>query len=340
MTKNTRLKIKSILSRLKLLKFVYSIFILKYLLILLRDNFLWGKMKEKVKLSDNEWGFVCNVHNGDTYVFCSFMEAFKQKYGGKITIIVKESQLSIPRMFPAIDKIVTFKKLPSEFFGNLFTSSEPKKGSISFGYPYGYRNIQNSPSNISNWFDIFKFQLKLDLFSTQSKPIIPHYLKGQSLEELKMLIGSNFTSFSKIVIISPYSYSSPFNLEKEFWIELTKKLKELGYIVMTNASKKEEIIDGNLRINFGFQEMIAIAEEIGFFIGIRSGLFDIISSTNCRKIILYPKFTYPFSKINYKDMDILSKGRNVIQIEFDQDSNKYNDLLYKVIENVSQFAKK
>jgi len=337
MKESTKLKIKSILSRLRLLKFASTLYFLKLLLTLLRDKFLWEKIKEKVKLSDDEFGFVCNVHNGDTYVFCSFIEAFKKKYGGKITVVVKNSQYSIPKMFPAIDKIITFKKLPSSTFGDLYFSlSEPKKGSVSLGYPYGYRNIQNCPPYISNWFDFFKFQLKLELYSNQSKPVISYDLKEQSLKELKTLIGSN--SFKKVVIISPYSYSSPFNLKDFFWIELAKNLKELGYIVMTNASKREEVISGTIRINFDFQKLLSIAEEIGFFIGIRSGLFDIISSANCRKIILYPKFTYPFSEIKYKDMDILSKDKNVIQIEFDQNSSEF-DLLSKTIKIVNQFDK-
>jgi len=335
MKKSTKLKIKSILSYLKLLKFVHTLYFLKVLLILLRDKFLWEKIKEKVKLSDDEFGFVCNGHNGDTYVFCSFIEAFKKKYGGKITVVVKNSQYSIPKMFPAIDKIITFKKLPSFSFGDLYFSlSEPKKGFISLGYPYGYINIQIY--HPYNWFDFFKFQLKLDLYSNQSKPVISYHLKEQSLKELKTLIGSN--SFKKAIIISPYSYSSIFNLKELFWIELAKNLKELGYIVMTNASKREEVINGTIRINFDFQKLLSIAEEIGLFIGIRSGLFDIISSANCRKIILYPKLTYPFSEIKYKDMDILSKDKNVIQIEFDQNSSEF-DLSSKIIEIVNQFDK-
>jgi len=332
MKESTKLKIKSILSRLRLLNTLYF---LKLLLTLLRDKFLWEKIKEKVKLSDDEFGFVCNLHNGDTYVFCSFIEAFKKKYGGKITVVVKNSQYSIPKMFPAIDKIITFKKLPSSSFGDLYPSlSEPKKGSLSLGYPYGYKNIDNCPN--SNWFQTFQFQLKLDLSSNQSKPVISYDLKEQSLKELKTLIGSN--SFKKVVIISPYSYSSSLNLKEFFWIELAENLRKLGYIVMTNASKREDVINGTIRINFDFQKLLLIAEEIGFFIGIRSGLFDIISSANCRKIILYPKLTYPLSGIKYKDMDILSKDKNVIQIEFDQNSSEF-DLSCKIIEIVNQFDK-
>jgi len=63
---------------------------LKVSIILLKDLILWVYIKKKAKIRSDEWGFVCYVGNGDTFIFCSLMKAFIKKYGGKVVIVVPE----------------------------------------------------------------------------------------------------------------------------------------------------------------------------------------------------------------------------------------------------------
>jgi len=330
---STKSKMKLLLSRLKLINFAKRtlslIRLIKRHLILLKDEFIWHKINKKINLSEDEWGFICNAHNGDTYVFCSYMEIFKQKYGGKITVIVKESQISIPKMFPAIDRIISFKKLPSYLFGSLTLNSIPSKGKLVFGYPYGYVRIiaYDKLNNFYSPFEmLFEMQLNLDNAATRSLPIIELDTKYKALKKLNFI-----SEAKKSIIISPYSYSLQ-NLEESFWIDLSNKLNELGYLVITNISKSEKPIPNTVGLNVDFDEIIPIVEKIGIVIGMRSGFFDIISSSSCVKIILYPKLFYGLSNRSAIDIFHLSSDK---KFEFEVDFSHLDDSIDKILQILS-----
>ena len=254
---------------------------------LLNDFNLWELyIKKKARIRPDEWGFVCYVGNGDTFIFCSLMEAFIKKYGGKVVIVVPESQKVIPSMFPSINRVVVVKKLPSRLFSTFLTELfQFKQGSLFFGYPdkttgvRGYKNF--------NFFDAFKAYLGLDPDISLAKPIISEQSKRKAVEVIRTL----HLPFKKTVILAPYcrSVAHEGQLSYDWWYKIRDLLIKNGFRVVTNIGPGEKPIDGTIGLQVPFDEIIPIAEYSGWVIGIRSGLFDILSSANCKLTILYPK---------------------------------------------------
>lgn len=101
----------------------------------------------------------------------------------------------------------------------------------------------------------------------------------------------------KTVIIAPFAYSIN-NLPVWFWDKIANELIELGYKVFANINPTIEInpFENMKSLYCTFQESVPLLEYAGYFIGLRSGFCDIISSAKCKKIILYPM---PPNKPNY-----------------------------------------
>lgn len=92
----------------------------------------------------------------------------------------------------------------------------------------------------------------------------------------------------KTVLLSPFATCAD-EISERFWAGLAKLLAGKGYSVCTNCSKQEEAVKGTKSIFLPYSQIIAFLDMAGVFIGIRSGLADIISSSKCKKIIIYPQ---------------------------------------------------
>lgn len=89
----------------------------------------------------------------------------------------------------------------------------------------------------------------------------------------------------RTIILMPYAYSQK-NLEESFWTRLVLELikKNKSYIILyTNvASSREKVIPGTAPLITTLPELVYLAEKINCFIGLRSGIFDLLVFTNAR----------------------------------------------------------
>ncbi len=110
-------------------------------------------------------------------------------------------------------------------------------------------------------------------------------------EKARKIIGNLDLPIGRTVILAPYSRSIAraglFN--DEWWYEIRDRLVKKGFTVVTNVGPGEEPIPSAVALRVSFDEVIPIAEYAGWVIGIRSGLFDILSSASCKLTILYPR---------------------------------------------------
>lgn len=89
----------------------------------------------------------------------------------------------------------------------------------------------------------------------------------------------------KTVYMAPDA-NSVTRLDSEIWNQMIEGLIQKGYAVIVNAEQAEGYHAPNYFCTYA--ESVPILEYAGFFIGLRSGFCDIISSARCRKIIIYP----------------------------------------------------
>jgi hypothetical protein len=95
----------------------------------------------------------------------------------------------------------------------------------------------------------------------------------------------------KAVIFSPYA-KSVIALSADIWTEAVKYYNGEGYKCYTNVFGDEKPLEGTEPISPSILEIRSVVERAGTFIGIRSGLCDILREAKAKKIALYPDYNY------------------------------------------------
>lgn len=90
----------------------------------------------------------------------------------------------------------------------------------------------------------------------------------------------------KTVLISPYSTGNG-ELIKGFWNSIVEELLENGFSVCTNCFGEEKPLKGTTALSLTYADSVPFLNRAGYFLGIRSGLCDIISSSTCQKYIVH-----------------------------------------------------
>ena len=92
----------------------------------------------------------------------------------------------------------------------------------------------------------------------------------------------------KTVVLAPESASCS-SLGWDKWSALIDLFRANGLSVVINASNPSLVVDGVKTVLIPYHLLLGVLNEAGYFLGIRSGLCDIIAGSFCKKIVLYPK---------------------------------------------------
>jgi hypothetical protein len=94
----------------------------------------------------------------------------------------------------------------------------------------------------------------------------------------------------RTVILAPYARSLVHGHDEQFWDSLAADLTAQGYDVCTSGFGPEEpAVAGTALLQFPFSEAVQFVESAGFFVGLRSGLCDVISPAKAVKVILHER---------------------------------------------------
>ncbi|WP_029199519.1 hypothetical protein [Oribacterium sp. NK2B42] len=95
----------------------------------------------------------------------------------------------------------------------------------------------------------------------------------------------------RAVILSPYAKSVT-AIDPKVWEEAVNYYTGAGYKCYTNVIGDEKPLDGTDAISPSLLEIRSVVERAGTFVGIRSGLCDILREAKAKKIALYPDYNY------------------------------------------------
>lgn len=105
----------------------------------------------------------------------------------------------------------------------------------------------------------------------------------------------------KAVILSPYAKSVT-GIPAQVWEQVVTRCEEKGLRCYTNVAGEERPLPRTEEIRPTISEVRSVVERAGYFIGIRSGLCDVLCGAKARKIALYPDYNY--SDTRWKSIDI------------------------------------
>ena len=137
----------------------------------------------------------------------------------------------------------------------------------------------------------------------------------------------------KTVVLSPYS-NTLFDLPDDVLESIVEHCRQQGFIPVTNCAGAEKPIAGTEAVFFPLTQAIAFMNAAGYFVGVRSGLCDIISSSSCKKVIIYEKdgLFYKTSHFEYFSLKRMGLCDDVLEIEYRDDIK--NECLYKILEEL------
>ena len=113
----------------------------------------------------------------------------------------------------------------------------------------------------------------------------------------------------KSVIFSPYAKSVT-AIDSKVWKDAVAYYSESGYKCYTNVIGDEVPLERTEPISPSLLEIRSAVERAGTFIGIRSGLCDILREAQAKKIALYPDYNYCDTK--WKSIEMY----NIEQFEY------------------------
>ena len=232
---------------------------------------------------------------GDVYLGVAFLEEYltKQKIEKYVLVMAGENSRKIAKMFGLDNQIFGITTDDMKNLLQYCVFSNMRDGEIlvlSHRNPYtcGIGEIGNYKSiNFSDQFRYGIFELPEH---TRAKDPIKKSREGKIYADC--LIKSNGLLGKKKVLLFPNAKTATL-LNNQFWFELAMKLKEMGYLVCTNAvGKDESVIEGTIPLSFDIECTIEVFEAVGYVIGLRSGIFDLAATARAKKIILYPDRYY------------------------------------------------
>lgn len=246
-------------------------------------------VKIRNSLSNVENKLFLFPHNsiGDIYWLGLFKQSGAQLFSGSYSlVVVGDTCKSVAQEmgFQHVIKISTAEMNNLVIFKNFLGDSLPQIHFLHF--MYGFSNI--SSTILSHKKISFRECYSFLVFNENIKDKSVHVnrlFRHNCNEEIEKygLVGK------KSVVIAPTAKSIPM-LSPVFWEQLSNSLKENGFLVFTNVGGEDELpIYGTLPLKCSLSSINNILEYCGYFIGFRSGLCDIISSSSCKKVIIYPK---------------------------------------------------
>ena len=112
-------------------------------------------------------------------------------------------------------------------------------------------------------------------------------------------------------VLSPYAKSVP-ALPRGTWEKVVESLRKKGYRCYTNVAGAEKPLPGTKPLCLTVSEIREAVERAELFIGIRSGLCDVLREVSCRKIALYPDYNYCGTEWKAVDMYGLEGWENIV----------------------------
>lgn len=128
---------------------------------------------------------------------------------------------------------------------------------------------------------------------------------------LQHFTGCDSMEKGKAVILSPYAKSVA-GIGSQIWVQIISYYKGKGFQVYTNVSGEEEPLSGTVSLRINLMELQSAVEWAGTFIGVRSGLCDVIKEAHCRKIVLFPDCYYSNTRWKVADFFHLEGWENIV----------------------------
>lgn len=230
---------------------------------------------------------------GDIYYCLSYLPAFisKRKYSSYVLCVLSKQCEEVGNLFgaknverlPQYDLDAAIQATLYTRDENVFIAHQDRPYIINLHKALKIRRI-----SLENIYKIGIFSLNAD-----TVPVTPYNWVDYS--ELEVI------PCGKTAILSPYAKSVT-AISDDIWADIIENLKNEKYQIYTNVFGNEKPLPDTIPISPRICEMKSVVERAGLFIGIRSGLCDILRTANCSKLVFFPDYLYGDTRWKAEEM--------------------------------------
>jgi tetratricopeptide (TPR) repeat protein len=253
---------------------------------------------------------------GDQFCLATMLSQFRVAHGGRPLIVFSSPGAKWDMLFP--DSADLFVHLEPQQFHQLEICNR-----LFPDHPFSnFFPFLGALGNLASANEFLRFSLGLPKHVPACRPVIPPAVAASSLDLFHRLGGRPGRS----VLVSPLSNSNPM-AGHGWWQALVDALSASGFVVfenMTNlAAARPEVLAGAIPVELPLEQVIPFCEAAGHFIGIRSGLCDLLGYARARmKAIHVPR---RYSKNSRYPLSVWYDAASSIGVKSRFDSENWQD---------------
>ncbi|CAM3691694.1 hypothetical protein COLU111180_03145 [Cohnella lubricantis] len=253
----------------------------------------------KIRTSCQDSHLVICPYNalGDVYWAMAFLPAYLAKHGlQQASVVVTGSGCrQVVEMF-GVNQVTELERVEmDELVQAIIYTREGNCIIAHHDRPYTDNIIKYLDKRFLSFVDYYRYAVYG--LSKDAPPIPPSII--HEFENKERLVQD------KSLILAPYAKSVT-QIPDSYWEAVASEYQNKGYFVYTNISGEENAIRGTRPLSVPLTQIISAVEYAGYFIGIRSGLCDIVHTAKCSKKIVFPNGTYSTTPFKVKDFFALS----------------------------------
>jgi hypothetical protein len=265
------------------------------------------------------WQFVMFAGIGDQMLWLSLLPEFRRRADREVEVYCQDRSSTLAGMYAgrAFDRLIKIPDLSDRAMRLLKSRNEllPGRAQLAWHDCYAEDDLKYLFGKDQSNGDLVRELLMLPADAPMHAPACTDADRRAAIEHMHRLnlpIGNT-------VLLAPWARSL-FNLPMPWWEALVRVLLAHGFMVATNIGNRGRSLDprgegqtletlpGTVAVDIPLTQAIPFAELCGYFIGIRSGLCDLLAFANVRSLVVccYPR---KFEAFNRKVHDIWSVRR-------------------------------
>ena len=240
---------------------------------------------------------------GDVYYMMSYLPHFLKKRNREQVLVftIGKACANVVDMFGGVkSKVFTQKEMDETIQAVLYLKDTDS-----------YIPHQDRPYVINLYKALYVKKISLETIYKCGVFALPKDTEPYKPVHLKQYDGLSKIPYKKSVVLSPYAKSVT-NISMEYWEQIIAYYKEKGYALYTNVIPEEKELVGTNRLEVALNEIQSVVEHAGTFIGLRSGLCDVIKYADCDKTAIYPDAFYSDTQWKMAEIYHLEGWDNVV----------------------------
>lgn len=229
---------------------------------------------------------------GDSYVLVGIIQTLvENRVLSNIILICPQHLAFLGEWFPGIKKTITipnFRSSPTlKFFyvilygvNHLFNLKIIVIDTVIINF---VKNLLKGEQMDFDFYQVAKGILKIENDVPISNPVMPGQATIKRVENMMNDLG---LEKGNTVMLAPNA-NTAHKMPISVWELIRDRALNEGFKVVSNVGPGEEGVPNTIWISLSLEESFLAADYCGWIISIRSGFIDVLSSSKCRKTIIY-----------------------------------------------------